>query len=71
MGGFSAERVRQTFDVPDGFEPVTAGAAGYLGDISLLSDELKQQELRKRERMPFSEFVFTETWEHPLPGLDG
>ena len=71
MAGFSAERVRQTFGVPDGFEPVTAGAAGYLGDISLLPDELKQREHRKRERMPFSEFVFTETWEQPLPGLDG
>ena len=71
MAGFSADKVRQTFGVPDGFEPVTAGAVGYLGDISLLPDELKQQEQRKRERKPFSEFVFTGAWEQPLPGLDG
>ena len=71
MAGFSADRVRQTFGVPDGFEPVTACAVGYLGDLNLLPDELKQRELRKRERNPFSEFVFTGAWEHPLPGLDG
>ena len=71
MAGFSADRVRRTFGVPDGFEPVTAGAAGYLGDLNLLPDELKQREQRKRERKPFSEFVFTGAWETPLPGLDG
>ena len=71
MAGFSADRVRQTFNVPDGFEPVTACAVGYWGNLDRLPDELKQREQRKRERKPFSEFVFTETWEHPLPGLDG
>ncbi len=71
MAGFSVDRVRRTFGVPDGFEPVTACAVGYLGDINLLPDELKQREQRKRERNPFSEFVFTGAWERPLPGLDG
>ncbi|MDE2802610.1 MAG: nitroreductase family protein [Chloroflexota bacterium] len=71
MAGFSVERVRQTFGVPDGFEPVTACAVGYWGNLDQLPDELKQREQRKRERKPFSEFVFTETWEQPMPGLDG
>ena len=71
MAGFSVDRARQAFGVPDGFEPVTAGAVGYLGDLNLLPDELKQREQRKRERKPFSEFVFTGAWERPLPGLDG
>ena len=71
MAGFSADRVRQTFGVPDGFEPVTAGAVGYWGNLDQLPDELKQREQRKRERKPFSEFVFTKTWDQPLPGLDG
>ncbi len=71
MAGFSADNVRQTFGVPDGFEPVTAGAVGYWGNLDRLPDELKQREQRRRERKPFSEFVFTEIWEQPLPGLDG
>ena len=71
MAGFSADRVRQTFDVPDGFEAVTACAVGYWGNLDQLPDELKQREQRKRERKPFSEFVFTGAWEQPLPGLDG
>ena len=71
MAGFSADKVRQNFGVPDGFEPVTAGAVGYWGNLDQLSDELKQREQRERERKPFSEFVFTRAWETPLPGLDG
>ena len=71
MAGFSADRVRQTFGVPDGFEPITACSVGYWGNLDQLSDELKQREQRKRERKPFSEFVFSEAWEQPLPGLDG
>ena len=71
MAGFSADRVRQTFGVPDEFEPVTACAVGYWGNLDQLPDELKQREQRKRERKPFSEFVFTGAWEQPLPGLDG
>ena len=70
MAGFSADRVRQNFGVPDGFESVTACAVGYWGNLDQLPDELKQREQRKRERKPFSEFVFTDAWEQPLPGLD-
>lgn len=62
IGGFFPDKARQTFGIPEGFEPLTAIAVGYPGDPDDLPPEVKARELQPRERRPLSEFVFTEDW---------
>ncbi len=66
MAGFHPEKVRESFGVPDGFQPITAGAIGYIGDTDDLSERLRQRELQPRERRPLKDLVFTGSWENPL-----
>jgi nitroreductase len=57
MAGFSAEKARDTFQISDDYEAVTAVAIGYLGDPNQLPDKLKERELAPRERKPISELI--------------
>ena len=66
MAGFDPEKVRQSFSIPEGYQPMTAGAVGYPGNINDLSESLRQRELQPRERRPLKETVFTGSWESPL-----
>jgi len=62
MAGFSREKVREIYGVPEGFEPVAAIAIGY----SLAADELpeafREFDLGARRRKPVSSFVFEAHW---------
>ena len=62
MAGILPDRIREVYEVPQGFDPVTALALGYVGDPSLLSEEMRQVELAKRARKPLAEFVFGGQW---------
>lgn len=62
MGGFEPEKARDVFAIPDGFEPVTAIALGYLGDPERLNEKNRESELTPRARRPLAEFVFEEMW---------
>lgn len=62
MGGFDPEKARETFAIPDGFDPVTMLAIGYLGDPDRLDEKNRERELITRTRRPLSEFVFEGTW---------
>ena len=66
MGGFSQESVRDVFAIPEGYDPVSAGAIGYLGDSELLPEELKDAEVVPRTRKALQEFVFVDRWGTPL-----
>ncbi len=59
MAGFSAEKVRQHFDLPEDVEPVTMIAVGYLGDLDQLPEAIKQRELAPRQRKPLAELILT------------
>lgn len=67
MGGYSADKATETFDIPEPFKPTTALALGYLGDVDKLDDDKKEREFAKRSRKPLSELVFTETWGETNP----
>lgn len=69
MGGFSPERAR-ALGLPDEVEPIAMLAVGYLGDASLLSEELKESERRVRERLPFDELFHGSEWGTPLVSKD-
>lgn len=62
MGGFSAEKAREIFSIPDGFEAVTAIALGYIGDISRIPESMHEDEKKRSGRMSVSEFVFGKDW---------
>jgi len=55
MGGFSQEKVRGHFALPENVEPVTMIAIGYLGDPERLSEFNRKRELELQERKPLAE----------------
>lgn len=65
MAGFSMERARELFAIPEDFEPVAAIALGYPGRPDELPEDLRARELGERSRKPQSEFVFAGTWGVP------
>ncbi|MEJ8757319.1 nitroreductase family protein [Pontibacter sp. H259] len=62
MGGFSADKAREVLQIPEGYEPVSIIAVGYLGDATQLPEPLKIRETAPRNRKPLQEFVFNGTW---------
>ncbi|MBE9504264.1 MAG: nitroreductase family protein [Proteobacteria bacterium] len=71
MAGFYADKAKSTFNIPEGYEPVTAIAIGYPGDPQTLTEELRTKELERRTRKPLEGFVFTGDWNKPSPMLKG
>lgn len=55
MGGFSVDKVRESFPKLKDLEPVTMIALGYLGDPSILSEFNQQREMEIQVRKPLSE----------------
>lgn len=62
MAGFSREKVREAYGVPEGFEPHVAIAVGYPGDPETLPPDLKERELAPRERNRVGTFAFSGQW---------
>jgi len=67
MAGFDVALTRQTYNIAEGYEPVTAIALGYLGDVQALSEKLQQRELAPRQRKPLEDFVFSGSWNQTSP----
>jgi len=59
MAGVELSKARQTYAIPEGFDPMTAIAIGYAADPETFEDqELAQRDKGERTRMPFNEWVF-------------
>ena len=67
MAGFSVETVRETYGVPEGFEPVAAVAVGYPDDPNVLPEQFRQQEVGPRQRKPIESFIFEAKWGETSP----
>jgi nitroreductase len=65
MGGFDAEKARDLFSIPDGYDPVVVFAVGYAEGAEHLPDELREREMAPRSRKPLEAGVFTEKWGMP------
>jgi nitroreductase len=52
MAGFSVDKAREYFHLPEDIAPVTMVAVGYLGDPSVLSEFNQKREARIQERKP-------------------
>lgn len=62
MAGFYPDKARELLGVPEGYEPKTAVAIGYLGDHAGLPDKLRERELAARQRKPLEELIFRGAW---------
>jgi nitroreductase len=63
MIGIEAAKVRATYKVPDGHEPLTAIAIGYPASVQAgTNDPLGQRDLAKRARKPLAEIVISGGW---------
>lgn len=70
MAGFDRARARETYRIPDGFDPVAAIALGYRGEPDALPDALKERELAPRVRRVQEEFVYGDVWGTPAFELE-
>lgn len=62
MIGILPDRVRELFHVPEGVQPLTGIAVGYLGDPASLRENLRSRDLTPKGRKPLAEFVFGGAW---------
>jgi nitroreductase len=66
MAGFDANKARELFEIPEGYEPLTIIAIGYQGDLEDLPEDLREHERLPRTRKPLSEMVYAGRWNQPL-----
>ncbi|HVH71205.1 MAG TPA: nitroreductase family protein [Candidatus Dormibacteraeota bacterium] len=59
MAGFSHDKAREVFAIPEGWDPVSAIAIGYPGDPQTLPENFRKSELAPRTRKPIREFVMS------------
>jgi nitroreductase len=71
MAGFSPEKVREIYGVPDGFEPVAAMAIGYGLAKDELPEAFREFDLGARSRKPVDSFVFQDHWGEVSPLVSG
>jgi len=62
MAGIVPDKIRETYGIPDRYEPVAGIALGYPGNPDSLPDPLKKKELGPRSRHAAREFVFSGRW---------
>lgn len=62
MIGIVPERVRELYRVPDGVQPLTGLAIGYVADPNVLPEAYRQRDLAPRQRKPLADFVFGGQW---------
>ena len=69
MGGFSADKAREAFAIPEEHEAVAMFALGYLGDPGQLNERHQESERAVRTRRPLTDFVFSTSWGEHAPLL--
>jgi nitroreductase len=62
MAGFSPAAIRESFGIPDRFEPLTVSALGVLGTPDTLTERNRTRETAPRSRKPLAELVHRGTW---------
>jgi nitroreductase len=72
MGGILPERIRELYQVPEGYTIMAGLAIGYPGDPDQLVSPLKEREALPRTRKPLSALFFGGSFgqSHPLADAD-
>jgi nitroreductase len=63
MGGILPDKAREIYEIPEGWEVMTALAMGYPGQAESLPEPFRQRDLRPRSRKPLEAFIFGKTWD--------
>jgi len=66
MGGFSMDKARAAFAIPEEFTPMAMVAVGYQAEPDVLDEETKAKELKARARKPVVERFYGSSWGQPL-----
>jgi nitroreductase len=64
MAGFDPQKAREAYAIPDSYEPITVSAVGYYGKLEQLPDDLRERELKPRERLALTELVYEGRFGH-------
>lgn len=59
MGGYSATKAIELFEIPEDYQPISVSAFGYSGDPDLLPEDMRKSEFEERQRRPLNETVFS------------
>ena len=62
MGGFDADKARETFAIPAQYIPMAMMTIGYAADISTLEGEVLTRETAARKRRSLNELFFADSW---------
>ena len=65
MAGFSADKAREVYDIPEDYQPIAAIALGYPGEHAALPENIRTRDESPRVRKPLSEIVFSGQWGEP------
>jgi nitroreductase len=66
MGGFSTEKVKAYFNLPEGTEPVSVIAFGYAGTGEELSEDLRKRHNTRKPKKNLSEYSFRNKLGNPV-----
>ncbi len=70
MAGIDVAKTRHTYEIPEGWDPITAIAIGYAADPDEVGDdELAQRDRAPRTRKKLREFVFGERFGEAAPAV--
>lgn len=58
MGGFDPAMAERLFEIPEGYEAVTAIALGYYGNLHQLDEPFRSRETSRRTRKKVEDFAF-------------
>jgi nitroreductase len=62
MAGFDPQKAREAFQIPAGWEAISAFTIGHPGDPASLPETLREREQAPRARKPLSDFVMSGKW---------
>lgn len=66
MGGFDADKARQTFKVPERYQILAMVTVGYQAAVEGLAEDVKERELAARSRKPLGELFFDGAWDNQI-----
>lgn len=66
MGGFNADKARETFAIPAQYIPMAMLCVGYAADINTVTGDALDRETAARTRKPLNELFFAGNWGTPI-----
>jgi nitroreductase len=66
MGGFSVEKARELFNIPERYSPMSMMSIGYQVPPDRIPEEFREKELKPRQRQALSSRFFNGNWETGL-----